>query len=151
MCVSSYTYPHGYCHCQCLTYNMDSQGYEFHIGKEISFFYISLRFLSCRYLLIQCPLSTPLVLWNVQEIYRGNMLWRPSCRHIWSRVNVPPNFVVVKPAKQVWVAFPPWTKSCAHNGYRVTIMHADRAEWSCQIRSYNNLPPYVTVNMATAP
>ena len=35
-----------------------------------------------------------------------------------------------KPAKQVWVAFPTWTRSRLHNGYRalnhgVTIMYAD--------------------------
>ena len=44
-------------------------------------------------------------------------------------------------------------KSRKQIGYRamnhvVMIMCADRADWSCQIRRYNNLPPYVTVNMA---
>ncbi len=33
MRVSSYTYIDGYCHCKRLTHNMDTQGYEFYIGK----------------------------------------------------------------------------------------------------------------------
>ena len=39
MRVSSYTYIDGYCHCKRLTHNMDTQGYEFYIGK---FEYLSL-------------------------------------------------------------------------------------------------------------
>ena len=37
----------------------------------------------------------------LKEISRVNLLWRPSCRHIWRRVIVPPDFFVAKPAKQV--------------------------------------------------
>ena len=52
--------------------------------------------------------------------------------------------------------FPRGFKSRTHIGYRAlkhtaTIMCADRAKLSRQIRRYNNSPPYVTVNMAAAP
>ena len=87
---------------------------------------------------------------------KGNLLWRPSCRNIWRWVIVPSDFFIVKPIKQAWVAFPAWTKSRTHIGYcranhAVTIMCTDSAEWSRQIRRCNNSPPYMTVNMATAP
>ena len=42
--------------------------------------------------------------WNgeyhlIQGNLKGNLLWRPSCRHVWRRVIVPPDFFVAKPAK----------------------------------------------------
>ena len=32
---------------------------------------------------------------------KGESVWQPSCRHVWRGVIVPPDFLVVKPAKQV--------------------------------------------------
>ena len=62
-------------------------------------------------------------------------------------------FFLAKPSKQVWIAFPAWTKSREHNGFRVvnyavTIMCADRAEWSRQSQRCNNSHPYILPNMA---
>ena len=36
---------------------------------------------------------------GTKEILRGNMLGRPSCRHLWRGVIVHPDFFVAKPAK----------------------------------------------------
>ena len=70
--------------------------------------------------------------WHQRNL-SGNLLQRSSWGHVWSRVNVPPDFLVAKPARQAWVAFPAWTTSRAHNGYcavihTVMIMRGDRAK-----------------------
>ena len=87
----------------------------------------------------------------------GNLLRQPSCHHVWSRVIVPRDFFVSKPAKQVWVVFPTWNKSRAHIGYctmnhAVTIRCADHTKWLCQIQRYNiKLTSIWDGNMAAAP
>ena len=88
--------------------------------------------------------------WWYQGNLKGNLLWRLSCRHVWRWVIVPPFFfsLLSLPSK-CELPFPRGLKSCTHNGYRVvnhavTIMCADRAKCSRQIRRYNNSHPYVT-------
>ena len=54
---------------------------------------------------------------TTKEIQRGNLLWLPSCRHIWRWVIVPPDFFVAKPAKQAWFTFRRGPQLRTYNGY----------------------------------
>ena len=62
-------------------------------------------------------------------------------------------FLKLSPQNNFELPFPREFKSCTHRMVNplVTIMCADHAEWLPKIWRYNNLPPYVTVNMDAAP
>ena len=51
--------------------------------------------------------------------FKGKLLWRPSCRHVWRWVIVPPDVLVTKLAKhERMLRFSRGLKSRTHLGYR---------------------------------
>ena len=76
----------------------------------------------------------------------GGHLAVTSGTPVWRRVIVPPDFFVAKPAIKCKLPLPRGLTSRKHNGYRsvnhaVTIMCADRTEYSRQIWRHNKFSP----------